>query len=312
MKKNTPQIAVNTGKLFFPGAGDGGYADRLKAEAKAEKDALSRAKALAKLVKDQAANQAKILKDKRLQNAIDKANLALNKGGELFDLDKVQIAAALANQAEQLGKATSSAQVLAIANDIARLNVKKSISDLEDAIASKDQAAIEAATKKLNEDLKILNTLGQQNVKLMDIKSILDTLVPKDLINLQNLKDAIALLGQIKVPSLGSSAGGGGGGGFIQTPNGISPTTPARTVAEINNAVADLGLATTIGDNGIEFTSDQGMLSGVSPNGREYNFTVNVNTGIGDPNAIAEAINEVLNNAYARGTLATPESLAAV
>ena len=88
MKKNTPQIAVNTGKLFFPGAGDGGYAERVKAEAKAEREALARAKALAKLVKDQAANQAKIAKDKRIAAAIDKANLALGKSEEIFDMDK--------------------------------------------------------------------------------------------------------------------------------------------------------------------------------------------------------------------------------
>jgi hypothetical protein len=266
---------------------------------------------ITKLTKDQANSQSKITKDKKAQAALDKANLALLKGEEVFDLDRIQIAAALANQAEALGKATSSSQVLQIANDTARLNVKKSILELEDAIASKDQEAITAATNKLNEDLKILGALGQQNVKLMDIKSILDSLLPKDLINLQNLRDAIALLAQIQIPSL-AGAGGGGGGGFIQTPNGISPTTPARTIADINNAVADLGLSTTIGDNGVEFTSDQGLITGVSPNGREYNFSVTVNTGIGDPNAIAEAINEVLTSAYQRGTLATPESAAAV
>ena len=272
--------------------------DTQKADAIAKKNAS----AITKLTKDQAANQAKILKDKKLQNAIDKANLALGKGSNVFDMDAIQIAAALASQAEQLGKATNSAQVLAIANDIARLNVKKSMSDLEDAIAAKDQAAIEAATKKLNEDLKILGTLGQQNVKLLDIKSILDTLVPKDLINLANLEAAIALLKQIQVPSLGAPSAGGGDG-FLQTPNGISPTTPARTLDEINRATADLGLPTTIGPGGIEFTPEAGLLSGISPGGREFNFSVVVNAGVGDPNAIAEAVNQVIQDAVDRGTL---------
>ena len=45
------------------------------------------------------------------------------------------------------------------------------------------------------------------------------------------------------------------------------------------------------------------MISGISPNGREFNFTVNVNTGIGDPNAIAEAIDNVITEAVSRGTL---------
>ena len=147
---------------------------------------------ITKLTKEQAAAQSKITKDKKLQAALDKANLALNKGSDVFDLDKIQIAAALTSQAEQLGKATSSAQVLQIANDVARLNVKRSILALEDAIAAKDEQAIIAATNKLNADLKVLNALSGQNAKLVDIKSILDSLKPKDLINLDNLNAALA------------------------------------------------------------------------------------------------------------------------
>jgi hypothetical protein len=131
------------------------------------------------------------LKAKKLQQAIDKANLALLKGEEVFDMDKIQLAAALTNQAEQLGKATTSSQRLQIANDTARLNVKKSILDLEDAIASKDEQAIIAATAKLNADLRVLNALTGQSAKMSDIKSILDSLKPKDLINQANLDEAL-------------------------------------------------------------------------------------------------------------------------
>jgi len=52
-----------------------------------------------------------------------------------------------------------------------------------------------------------------------------------------------------------------------------------------------------------EYTPDTGIISGMSPNGREYNYSVTVNTGIGDPNAIAEAIDQVLTDAAQRGTL---------
>ena len=253
---------------------------------------------ITKLTKEQAAAQSKITKDKKLQAAIDKANLALNKGSEVFDMDKIQIAAALTNQAEQLGKATTSSQILQIANDTARLNVKKSILALEDAIASKDEAAIVAATNKLNADLKILGTLGQQNVKLLDIKSILDTLMPKDLINLANLNEALRLLGLINLASTGSKTLPA-----TKAPSTIG-LTPATTIAETNANVAALsGVVTQIQPNLKEFTPDQGMISGISPNGREYNYSVTVNTGIGDPNAIAEAIENVLVEANYRGTL---------
>jgi hypothetical protein len=158
--------------------------------AKLEKDAIKREKERLALLNKQ--NTAK-----KLQGVIDKANLALNKGEEVFDMDKIQIAAALTNQAEQLGRATSSAQKLQIANDVARLNVKKSIIELEDAIASKDEQAIIKATEKLNKDLQILSTLSGQSVKLSDIKSILDSLKPKDLINQANLDAALAKIAEM-------------------------------------------------------------------------------------------------------------------
>jgi len=270
------------------------------AHLKSLQDSFKVIKKTGDVTKKLTADELKKLKAKQLQNALDKANLALNKGSEIFDMDKIQIAAALTNQAEQLGKATTSSQVLQIANDTARLNVKKSILALEDAIASKDEAAIVAATNKLNADLKILGALGQQNVKLLDIKSILDTLMPKDLINLANLNEALRLLGLINLANTGSKTAS-----VAATPTpSVSSMTPATTIAETNANVAALaGVITQIQPNLKEYTPNTGMLSGISPNGREFNFTVNVNTGIGDPNAIAEAIENVLVEANYRGTL---------
>jgi len=296
---------------------------------KADAAALKAQKAMTALTKTQAANQAKITKDKKLQTAIDKANLALNKGNEIFDMDKIQIAAALTNQAEQLGKATSSAQIMQIANDTARLNVKKSILALEDAIASKDEAAITAATKKLNEDLKILGVLSGQNVKLSDIKSILDSLKPKDLINITNLDDALrkikemmALLAQgsvqatAKVPTSGSLGSGipvgdyiapiDTTGGSIEAILEYAEAASARADAfallmEQQNYADFLGL--------IDYQRTVGDLGGYSPDmnrggsGGTGGNTIIVNTGVGDPNAIAEAIDQVLREAQQRGTL---------
>jgi hypothetical protein len=284
-------------------ASPAGTAKRIAAEKKAQADALKAERERVRLAKEKAAAEAKTLRDKRLGLAIDKANIALNKGSEVFDLDKIQVAAALTNQAEQLGKATSSAQLLQIANDTARLNVKKSILDLEDAIASKDEAAIVKATEKLNADLKILGALSGQNVKLQDIKSILDSLKPKDLINLANLDAAIAKMMELLklqgtktlVPTTGTTT---------TQPTATAAVQGATTIAGTNLSVAALGgVVTQILPNLREFTPDSGMISGISPNGREYNYTVTVNTGIGDPNAIAEAVNQVLQDAVDRGTL---------
>jgi hypothetical protein len=278
------------------------------------------------------------LKDLKLKSAIDKANLALVKGENVFDMDKIQIAAALTNQAEQLGKATSAAQVLQIANDTARLNVKRSILALEEAIASKDQAAIIAATAKLNEDLKILGALTSQKTQMVAIESILKGLVPAELIDQANLDEALRKIREMLalLAKINSTSGGGGGGGGGGT----------TTTATINKANEELGgVISVIGQNGKEFIK---LIDGMAPvfqsvedsgafnalvnsfaNGnigsfgagsarmgeggsifnsgavgsRDRDIIINVNTGIGDPNAIAETIDQYLQEAIDRGTL---------
>jgi len=246
-------------------------------------------------------------------------------------MDKIQIAAALTSQAEQLSKATSQSQILQIANDVARLNVKRSILALEDAIAAKDEQAIIAATNKLNADLKVLSVLSGQNIKMQDIKSILDSLKPKDLINQANLDEALrkiremlGLLAQAntqataKIPTSGSLGSGIPAGDYIapiDTTGGsiaaileYADAASARANAfadllDIQNAADALAL--------IEFQRSVGDLGGYSPSmntGRGYGSssggnTIIVNTGVGDPNAIAEAIDNVLREARDRGTL---------
>lgn len=158
------------------------------------------------------------LKDARAKAILDKANAALNKGTDLFNMDAIQIQAALINQAEQLGKATTSSQILQIANDTARLKIKQDILDLEAAIAAGDEASITAATNKLNADMKILSALQGQSIKLLDIKSILESLVPKDLINISNLNEALRLLGLINLAATGSKT----------TPASVLPSSPSN------------------------------------------------------------------------------------
>jgi hypothetical protein len=329
-----------SGGLFGDGKGFGNISMTVSSQDTQRADAIARknATAITKLTKEQAAAQAKILKDKRLGAAIDKANLALNKGSEVFDMDKIQIAAALTSQAQQLGNATSAAQVLQIANDTARLNVKKSILALEDAIAAKDEAAIIAATAKLNADLKVLGALGLQNVKLQDIKSILDTLKPKDLINISNLEEALRLLGQINLASTGSktiptSASLGSGipsgdyispistvGGSIEAILEYADAAAARANAfadllDMENASAASQMASTIDLESIARSSLlQGLAGGAGVSGavsgsryaaqaaNAYNITNNFGV-VGDPNAAAEVIENVLRQARDRGTL---------
>ena len=274
------------------------------------------------------AEELKKLKAAQLKSAIDKANLALGKGENVFDIDKIQIAAALTNQAEQLGKATSSAQALQIANDTARLNIKRSMLALEEAIASKDEASIVAATNKLNADLKVLGALTGQSVKLSDIKSILESLKPTVLINLANLDAAIAKMLEliklqgVKPPTTGTTGVKTGGGGVAggndmtaedlhlgklagQTPSSMTKPSFLNTPFEMGGTfnLEDVARSSLIaglaGGAGVSGAVSGSRYAAQAAN--QYNITVQA--GVGDPNAIAEAIDNVLREAQQRGTL---------
>jgi len=251
---------------------------------------------MAKLEKDSLRRERERLALKNKQLATDKAKAiiakgeaALGKGQEVFDMDKIQIAAALTSQAEQLAKTTSGAQALQIANDTARLNVKRSILALEDAIAAKDEAAIIAATAKLNADLKTLTALTGQETKLIAIKGILDGLASKSI-----GVDVDTTAAMAKIKALYDSA----------TTGIVIPVTVGDT-SGVSNSVQNIGgIFTGIGSNLREYTAQLGaIVSGLKQGGGEFNYSITVNTGIGDPNAIADEIVNFLNQAAARGTL---------
>ena len=273
------------------------------------------------------AEELKQLKAKQLKLAIEKANLALNKGEEVFDMDKIQIAAALTNQAKQLGDATNAAQVLQISNDTARLNVKRSILNVEDAIASKDADAIESALKKLDTDLEVLGVLNNQKLTIGEISKLLKTLQTEDLKGTVEFSDNIEdtlnkLLSVYKVQTDAEN-----------TLYAIKLRN-AKTLADVENDTLDrklrgysasaLALEALVGIERqaaiSKLASDigsasliQGIQSGMTPAQAAvgaryaaqaaYNYYIQITAGIGDPNAIAEAVDQVLTAAVQRGTL---------
>ena len=168
--------------------------------AKLEKSSLDRAKKLADLAKKQANAEALKTKEKEKQAKLDKAALALGKGEDVFDLDKIQIAAAILSTQENINKLGANAtdqQKLQLANDAQRLTVKQLILDLEQAIANEDVKRATSLSKQLNTELAILGTLTGQTYKLGEIDKILERFKPKDLINLDNLDAAIRKLLEI-------------------------------------------------------------------------------------------------------------------
>jgi hypothetical protein len=159
---------------------------------------ISKAEALAS--KKKLNELKKMTKEKAAQLKLDKAALVLGKGEDVFDLDQIQIAAAiLATQEniQKLGVNATDQQKLQLANDAQRLTVKQLMLDLEDAIAAQDAERATSLSKQLNTELAILGTLTGQTYKLGQIDKILAGFVPKDLINLDNLDAAIRKLLEI-------------------------------------------------------------------------------------------------------------------
>jgi hypothetical protein len=256
------------------------------------------------------AEELKQLKAKQLKAAIDKANLALGKADEVFDLEKIGLQAAELNQTQQLGKVTNQAQLLQITNDLARLQVKQSILDLDKAIASQDVTAITTATNKLNADLKVLGVLTNQKLQLRDIESILKSILPKDLINIENLNAALALIGKIN-----GALGGGGSMASHANPILSDPNASPKgfpTGAAINDALAKGSFVPIVPGTGGVYGG-----SGRAGNYPSYGYPgsdmgygggsvtyvdIKIEAGIGDPEAIARAVENVFNQSTDRGT----------
>ena len=168
--------------------------------AKLDAAEVKRAKALAALAKKHANAEILKRKEKEKQAKLDKAALSLGKAEDVFDLDQIQIAAAILSTQEniqRLGVNATDQQKLQLANDAQRLTVKQLMLDLEDAIAAKDVERATSLSKQLNTELAILGTLTGQTYKLGQIDKILASFVPKDLINLDNLDAAIRKLLEI-------------------------------------------------------------------------------------------------------------------
>lgn len=199
----------------------GAYTPAMK---KAEQDAIARNKQLLALAKAQQKAQEDILKKKQDQAKLDQASLSLKKAEGLFNMDQIEIAAALLNRQS--------------AEDYARLKLKKDILDLQDAINAQDVVAATALAKKVEDDYKIVSAYQAQNMLVAIQANLVGAVagaaksIPenKSLIDINNLDAAlkkiaelIASLNGIKLPTLGTTPGTSNGNGAGT--GGLPPVT---------------------------------------------------------------------------------------
>lgn len=171
---NKTTAGTNTGK-------SGGY---LQYKAQQAKLAAAEAKALANSKKLEDAKLATLRKqtaEKRAQTALDNANKALSSAKGMFDIEGIQIAAALqGNITEEQRK---------------RLELMKMIWDLEQAIDQGNTSLIEKLTKQLEELTKQTAALNANFAALQKINEIMNSIgYGRQLFDLNNLSAALNML----------------------------------------------------------------------------------------------------------------------
>jgi hypothetical protein len=126
-----------------------------KMRAKAEADALKRAKDLAAEQRKQLANAKKIAAEAAKKLALDKASAFLNKANQIFDMDRIQLAAAaMAKQTEE---------------DRVRIRLKTEILDLEEAIAEGNVQGAAKFAAAITQDARLLGELRGTAFSLSDV-----------------------------------------------------------------------------------------------------------------------------------------------
>jgi hypothetical protein len=173
------------------------------------------------------------------------------------------------------------------------------------------------------------NTL-REAAELNMIDRVAKAQAAADAARMKALQDYAAALGKIGTPAPGAGGGGGGGGGG-GTPGSFMPTATiadvkakeaadavdyfAATVTEAFQTIDDSGAFNALVNSFAkgEITSfgagslkgAEGSISNFTSTGafdRDVKVELTINTGVGDPEAIARAVEDILNQSSYRGT----------
>jgi hypothetical protein len=149
---------VTTQKMGAPGAISGKSltgAAYFAAQEKADEAAIKRANALKKIENDRLKNLKKIATEAAKKLALDKASAFLNQANKLFDLDRIQLAAAAMNKQTE--------------EDRVRIRLKTNILELEDAISEGNVQGAAKFAAMITEDARLLGVLRANAFALSDV-----------------------------------------------------------------------------------------------------------------------------------------------
>jgi hypothetical protein len=378
MKGSAPKAPLNTGnlfnqgKLFFPTGGDAGYKERLEAERKAEAAAAARAKKLEAMTKASTKAQKDALKIAKAKAVFDLQKIQIEAAlkGKISEEDKIRLKLMQAIEEENLTniekyqKALEKAQekskelatalaaikdtdtgnpfskwadyvktAIELTNSVAQASLQAGLdagAKLSEALsgaryaaqaaaaaeASSSAAAITgsynaaaaaaaanaaaiAAANKAASDALTAGSKEQQDAFAAQLKAQQDALTAQSKLQLEALQarlkeEAAAYKEAAEAAAAAAQAA------LLTGANDYAVGAAAKIASEAAAQAAAAAAAQAAAD---QAAAAQAAATATN----NANVTITVNTGIGDPNAIAEEIQKVLEDAYQRGSLLRAE-----
>ena len=261
-------IANNTSSYFEKQAKDANFAKlTAQAQAKAEANRLA-------LLKKQTA-------EKNKQALLDKANALLAKAKAQFDLEGIQIAAALMNKSLSSEEKT-------------RLEIKQKIWEIEQAQAAGDLELLATLMKQLEALMKQQTEMAKLLIATNQLKSMFDLIgFDKKLIDTLNLAQALDLIKQINAANFATVSGGKAlqGGSFA----GYNPYSVLAYGADIAKVNPDMPIfeAGYSGYSGSAATSTQAS--------QDIYITAIIEGNVMSQNDLADAIRQQIQDAQQSG-----------
>ena len=276
-------------KMGAPGAISGkfpGGAQYFALQNKADEAAIKRAKELQAIEKKRLDAAKKLAAEKAKKVALDKLSAFLNKSEQLFDMDRIQLAAAA------MGKQTE--------EDKVRIKLKQEILDLEEAINDGNITAANRLVVSISQNAKLLGQLRGDMINLGSVPNPFEEW-------LSTLQKLLAELGKIRTFSLDEMRATISSMYSKIAPQvqqlqalTLGPNTPIETQREIIGerlrlAMPDItALQNSIGFNNASINT--------ASNGSPTYVTVNVQGSISTERDIVTAITQGIYNNQASGT----------
>lgn len=227
-----------------------------------------------------------LTKEQRDQLALKQASLKLEQAKSVFDLDRIQLAAAAKT---------------ATGEDLLRIKLKQDIIALEDAIQAKNADLATKLAEVVSTDQQRLVALMAQNVQLEKMKGLYDQIISKDVVinftsnglgAILNAQGALTGRGNVVIPNeTGGSVAGSSTGGSTTS------SSVAGAVASAGKAASAAAAAASSAASSVASVADAVVSSNKTSKDTKDAITTITNTVPSIPDAVSSSVGNAVSNA---------------